>query len=157
MMKKHITIILVLCLFVGLTGCTPAIKTYTGKKLTKLSFSKIEYMGGNTREYILVFESNVYSVVDTTISNDYVPITEVKKTFSEEEEAVFIDTVYSYGLFNIKKNYTNSHIDDGAGWILVIEYEDKTSKISQGSNSSPKKIFERCSAAFYDLCGERVL
>lgn len=114
-------------------------------------------MGGNTREYILDFESNVYSVVDTTISNDYVPSTEVKKTFSEEEEAVFIDTVYSYGLFNIKKNYTNSHIDDGAGWILVIEYEDKTSKISQGSNSSPKKIFKRCSAAFYDLCGERVL
>ena len=63
MMKKHITIILVLCLFVGLTGCTPAIKTYTGKKLTKLSFSTIEYMGGNTREYILDFESNVYSVV----------------------------------------------------------------------------------------------
>lgn len=103
MMKKHITIILVLCLFVGLTECTPAIKTYTGKKLTKLSFSKIQYMGGNTREYILDFGNNVYSVVDTTISNDYVPITEVKMTFSEEEEAVFIDTVYSYGLFNIKK------------------------------------------------------
>ena len=114
-------------------------------------------MGGNTREYILDFENNVYSVVDTTISNDYVPITEVKKTFSEKEEAVFIDTVYSYGLFNIKKNYTNPNIIDGSGWILVIEYEDKTSKVSHGSNSSPKKVFERCSAAFYDLCGERVL
>jgi len=87
-----------------------------------------------------------------------IPELEVKKVFTDEEEKVFIDSSYSYGLFGLKESYKRiGKVMDGGGWQLVIEYEDGAIKISEGSNAGPSTIFNKCSTCFYDLCGEEVL
>ena len=69
-----------------------------------------------------------------------------------------IDKLYTYGLFDIKKEYKSPPgIVDGGGWSLKINYNDGTSKESSGSNNSPSSVFSKCAKAFFDICGQGVV
>ena len=59
---------------------------------------------------------------------------------------------------NIKENYKSPPgIVDGGGWNLRIDYNDGTSKVSRGSNNSPRTVFSKCAKAFFDICGDGVV
>ena len=54
-MKKMIALILCIMCVLSFVGCGNRIKEYKGTSLTDLSFRKVNYNGGFTREYIRVF------------------------------------------------------------------------------------------------------
>ncbi len=163
-MKRIIVISICFMLVVCLTGCSLAMKIlpireYKGTPLTSLSYESVNYMGGTSITYVFDFESNV---VTRTNYNPYAEQDEYTTThicdFTEEAEREFINSVYSYGLFNIKKHYKTSHmIMDGGGWALEIKYADGSVKKSTGSNAGPDLVFSNCAIPFFDLCGMGVV
>lgn len=153
---KKINILTLVILISLLTACN-SIKEYTGTKIIKLTYSTIDYMGGYTEKYVLDFTENKYSTLEYLPAEGEEPQLELKNTFTDEEEKVFMDLCYSYGLFDLNESYTATGIDDGGGWNLIIEYEDGITKTSRGSNAGPTKVFSKCATVFYDLCGEVVL
>lgn len=155
---KKIYILIIISLISILCGCN-SIKEYTGTKITKLTYKSIDYMGGYTELYELDFNENKYSSVAylPTKYESENPKLELKNTFTDEEEKVFMDLCYTYGLFDIKDYYSESGISDGGGWDLIIEYIDGTIKTSKGHNAGPYKVFNKCATVFYDLCGEGIV
>ena len=155
-MKKILFIFLFSIFGFILVSCN-TIKEYTGKEIVKLTFKDIDYNGGYTINRVLDFVNNRY------LANGFLPgdedeqDLELKRMFTDEEEKEFIDGCYSNGLFNLRKNYKGFGIVDGGGWYLIIEYADGSTKKSAGVNSSPTRIFNKCSIYFYDLCGEEVI
>ena len=136
-MKKIVAFIIMCftCFTLVACGGTDSIKEYSGTKLTKLTFTTVDYMGGYTVDHVIDFIGNTYSSAGYLKYDENEPTLEVKKTFTDEEEKVFIDSCYSYGLFDLKDSYVNNHIDDGGGWNLTIDFEDGTDKVSTGSNA----------------------
>ena len=155
-MKKSVLFISLLFACISLSSCS-SMKEYNGTKLTKLTFTTVDYMGGYTVDHAIDFIENTYSSAGYLKYDENEPTLEVKKTFTDEEEKVFIDSCYSYGLFNLKDSYVNNYVDDGGGWNLTIDFEDGTNKVSTGSNASPTSVFNKCSTVFYDLCGTQIL
>lgn len=153
---RKINILIILSLLCILTACN-SIKEYTGTKIIKITHTSIDYMGGYTIKDELDFNENKYSslgYLPTEVEN---PELELKSIFTDEEEKVFMDECYTYGLFDLKESYSAPDIIDGGGWSLIIEYEDGTTKISKGSNAGPTKVFNKCATTFYDLCGQGVV
>lgn len=153
---KKINILFILSLLCILAACN-SIKEYTGTKITKLTYVTIDYNGGYTEKHELDFIDNKYSSVGYLPYEDENPELEIKTTFTEEKEKVFMDECYSYGLFDIKESYSATGIIDGGGWSLIVEYEDGTIKTSRGDNAGPTKVFNKCATTFYDLCGQGIV
>ena len=154
-MKRLLTIFLMIGCFASLVGCSLLpIREYQGTEVSSLIFKSIDYMGGATSETLLDFENNLVKHRNFLPgANVDAPEFETVKEFTEEEEKILIDKLYSYGLFSIRNNYPSPPgIMDGGGWDLVIEYADGTEKRSSGSNNSPRGVFRNCAKAFYDLC-----
>ena len=156
--KRIVLFLLTAVLIVSFVGCSEAVKEYDKTPLTKLTYTQVDYNGGFTTEYLFDFENN------TAIKHAFLPgddendRTETLAEFTDEQEKELINKLYSYGLFEIKKEYKSPPgIMDGGGWDLKIEYDDGTSKESSGSNNSPKSVFEKCAKAFYDICGNGVV
>ncbi len=154
-MKKKILLILIVFICF-LTACN-AIKEYKGSKITKLTYTTIDYNGGFTVEHELDFNENTYSSVGYLPDGNENPKPEAKISFTDEAEKVFMDSCFTYGLFDLKESYSATGIIDGGGWNLIIYYEDGTSKSSKGDNAGPTKIFNKCAPVFYDLCGQAVV
>lgn len=152
-MKKLISLIVMIVLMICCVSCA---KSYEGKKISKINYSETDYNGGVTTYYVIDFENNEYLRSGKTMYDEEVKL-EKKRSFNEEEEVTFINGIYSNGLLGIREKYKSTGIIDGGGWKLEIIYEDGEKKISTGSNSSPKKVFNNCSTYFYDLCKEQVL
>lgn len=149
--------ILILIFLIGILSACNSINEYNGIPITNLTYKTIDYMGGYTRIYVIDFINNEYLTTSYMPSEEPKPELLLKKTFTEEEEKIFIDECYTYGLFEIKTSYFQDGIDDGVGWDLIIEFEDGNTKKSTGSNDGPGYVFSKCSTAFYDLCGEEVM
>ena len=149
--------ILIMILLISILSSCDSIKEYTGTKITKLTYKTVDYMGGYTVIHELDFNENKYSSLGYLPIEVENPKLEIKSTFTDEEEKVFMDLCYTYGLFNIKESYKSSGIMDGGGWDLIIEYIDGTIKTSKGDNAGPYKVFNKCATVFYDLCGEGIV
>ena len=153
---KKIYIMFLIIFMSFMTGCN-SIKEYSGTNITKLTYTTIDYNGGYTNKYVFDFNENTYSSVGYLPSGDENPTLELKNTFTDEKEKIFIDECYTYGLFDLKESYKATGIIDGGGWDLVIEYEDGSTKTSRGDNASPNKVFNKCATSFYDLCGDPIV
>ena len=158
-MKKILALIVMCltCFTLAACGLTDYIREYNGTKLNKLTFTTTDYISGYTVNHVIDFIENTYSSACYLKSDENESSLEVKKTFTDEEEKVFIDSCYSYGLFDIKDYYPHTHIANSDCWNLTIDFEDGTNKVSTGCNASPTKVFNKCSTVFYDLCGVRIL
>lgn len=156
-MKKFLKNIILIMIMLLSSSCSFS-KEYNGPKITKLTYVDIDYNGMIYDKYVIDFITNQYLTTHyTSINEDTSPLT-LKSTFTEEEEKIFLDSCFANGLFDLKESYTtNETVYDGGGFDLIIEYEDGTSKTSNGSNAFPMKVFNKCSTAFYDLCKEEVL
>lgn len=162
-MKKIMFSIFILLFGILLMGCEniefgneeDKNKEYQGIEITKMTYITIDYNGGYTEKRVLDFLENKYYSAGF-LPDEEVPL-EVKKTFKDEEEKVLIDACYVNGLFDLEEKYEESGIIDGGGWHLIIEFADGTTKISDGDNAGPSKIFNKCATYFYDLCGEVVM
>ena len=154
-MKRKLLIILLLFISIFMLSCKKD-EAYNGKKISKINYCTIDYNGGFREYYVIDFENNEYLSSGYTMP-DAEKVLEKKRSFTEEEETLFINGIYSNGLLGIKEEYTATGIIDGGGWNLEIIYEDGEKKISTGSNSAPEKVFNSCSTYFYDLCKEQVL
>ena len=141
-----------------LVGCSAGIEEYDKTPLMSLTYTKVNYNGGFTQEYFFDFEKNVvirHSFLPGDEENDRV---ETLAEFSDEQEKTLIDKLYTYGLFDIRKEYSSPPgIVDGGGWSLKINYVDGTGKESSGSNNSPSSVFSKCAKAFFDICGDGVV
>ena len=158
-MKKILALaVAVVTLLCCLVGCSEGVKEYDKTPLTSLTYTQVDYNGVFTTEYFFDFEKNIvtrHSYLPTDDENDRM---ETLAEFSDEEEKTLIDKLYTYGLFDIKKEYKSPPgIVDGGGWSLKINYNDGTSKESSGSNNSPSSVFSKCAKAFFDICGNGVV
>lgn len=154
-MKKFISLICLLLSFIFIS-CEMPIKEYQGKDIIKLTYSTIDFFGGNTITYEFDFiENKSYKSKNNIFDDAY--LVEDLATFTEEQEEVFMNKCYTYGLFSIEDLYENKNVEDGGGWTLTITYDDESKKESKGKNKSPKNVFDKCAYAFYDLCNEGVL
>ena len=158
MKKLSASALAVIVLLYCLVGCGERIKEYDGTPLTSLTHTQVDYNGGFTTEYLFDFEKNIvtrHSYLPTDDENDTI---ETLAEFSDEQEKTLIDKLYTYGLFDIEKEYKSPPgIHDGGGWSLKIDYTDGTSKESSGSNNSPGSVFSKCAEAFFDICGDGVV
>jgi len=152
-------LLLAFCLILtgSLFSCQ-VIREYKGKEIASLTYETVTYMGGYTERNIIDFtENKYYSLAFLPFDEESPTEPELKKEFTEDAEKKFINACYSNGLFSLDDSYIATNVDDGGGWELIIEYKDGTKKISTGSNKAPYTIFNKCSTAFYDLCGEQVI
>lgn len=163
-MKRLALLFSALLLVLCLSSCAVLdefipIVEYKGTPLSTLTFENIDYMGGLTVTYIIDFNEN------TVVKTVYMPWEEGQQyetedicEFTEDEERIFINKIYSYGLFDINDRYEPDHtVYDGGGWSLLIEYNDGSVKKSTGSNASPERVFQNCAIPFYDLTGIDIL
>ena len=157
-MKRIISVAILLFTLFSLIGCGTEIKDYAGTPISDLTFETVDYNGGYTDTYVFDFENN------TLAHRGYLPYGETEPefdkilTFTDEEETVLINKLYSFGLFDIKENYPSpSGIVDGGGWTLTIKYSDASVNESRGSNNSPDSVFDNCAKAFYDICGRGIV
>lgn len=161
-MKKIIAAILCIVCVLSSVGChmlpEKPIKEYNGVPLLSLVFRSIDYNGGATKTYTVDFENNFIKI------SNYLPWSEkdasekILAEFTEDEEALLINKLYTYGFFDIKDNYPSPPgIVDGGGWDLTVKYSDGTDKKSSGSNNSPSTVFSNCAKAFYDICSDGIV
>lgn len=152
MKRSSIIILLIMTFF--LFSCS---SKESENKIAKITYQTIDYMGGYTQSYIIDFDRNEFLRSHYIMEEDNSELT-VVRSFSEEEEKVFINGITKNGLLNLKERYEPAGIVyDGGGWVLEIVYVDGEIKKSTGKNASPKTIFNNCSTYFYDLCKEEVL
>ena len=157
-MKRLITLFLCVICFLTLIGCQKTLGQYDGTPLLILKYETVDYNGGWTNTYIFDFENNRVQQRSYLTEEDEETEFNELATFSDDEETLLINSLYSYGLFDIKDNYpSSSGVMDGGGWSLIIEYSDGTTKESMGSNNSPSSVFSDCAKAFYLVCGEGVV
>ena len=159
-MKKILVSMFLLVFGLCLVGCASniEIKEYQGKKLVQLEYTSIDYNGGYTSVYVFDFLNNIFKL------KNYLPADQIQEEFkiftefTDAQETTLINKLYSYGFFNIKEEYKSpGGIIDGGGWNLEIFFEDGSSKLSKGSNNSPKQVFSNCAKAFYDICGDGIV
>lgn len=150
----------VLCLVLGLTftSCKKNNQPVPGVSLKLLRIETINYNGGYTETYVFDFENNDVKrrayVPGIGSEPDFSQIA----VFSEDEEAVLIDKLSKYGLFEIEDDYPSPPgIMDGGGWKMTIVFSDGTTKESKGSNNSPASVFSSCAKAFYDICSDGIV
>ena len=155
-MKKALSLVLaIITLLCCLVGCSEAIKKYDKTPLISLTYTHVDYNGGYTTEYLFDFEQNILTRHSYLPGNEEIDRLETLATFSDEQEKTLINRLYTYGLFDIKKEYKSPPgIIDGGGWNLKISYNDGTNKTSSGSNNSPSYVFSKCTEAFFDICGD---
>jgi len=159
-MKKIFLMLLVVLFGVGLCACNgdKRIKQYNGTPLTQLKYVSIDYNGGYTREYVFDFNENAVKATDYMPYEDSEPEFRTITEFSDEQEKVLINKLYTYGLFNIEERYESPEgIMDGGGWNLEITYADGTNKFSSGSNNRPSEVFNDSAKAFFDMCGQGIV
>lgn len=158
-MKKALSLVLaIITLLCCLVGCSEAIKEYDKTPLISLTYTHVDYNGGYTTEYLFDFEQNIVTRHSYLPGNEEIDRLETLATFSDEQEKTLINRLYTYGLFDIKKEYKSPPgIIDGGGWNLKISYNDGTNKTSSGSNNSPSYVFSKCTEAFFDICGDGVV
>ena len=154
--------IIMSCLFLlAFTGCSPELKTYEGTEVVKITYSRVDYFGGYTVDYLFDFNSCTASkrgYMPDFDTNNAIPEYQQFAVFTKSDATVFFDKCYTYGLFSLEKSYvTDEIIMDGGGWSLTIEYIDGTTFTSTGSNAGPSDVFSKCMYAFYELCGEGVV
>lgn len=121
---------------------------YVRSNIKELYFGKIKFlMGMYTNRYHFDFVNNTVKSGKTVVAE-----------FSDEEEEILINKLYSAGLFHIDDHYKSpENIVDGGGWELTIEFADGKTKKSTGSNNAPTDVFKKCAMAFYDICGDGVV
>lgn len=158
-MKRLLVLALAfLTLTLSITGCKKAIKVYDKTPIISLTHRVVNYNGGYTTEYHFDFKNNVAVMHSYLPASDEFDKTELLAEFSDEQEKILINRLYTYGLFNLKSEYKAPvGVIDGSGWDLTINYEDGTSKASKGSNNAPKSVFSDCAKAFYDICSRGVV
>ena len=141
-------------LLMSLSGCEPKIQRYDIKS--------IKYEGGSGMSYgptiyYLDFENNTFTYTLKNYSKNEYQVYDVR-TFTEEQEASFIDGINEAGLLDIEDHYvTDEVIDDGYGWSLNINFYDDTSISSGGYCAEPDRLFDKCTPYFIDLCGVNFL
>lgn len=163
-MKKSFILfvsVIMSCLFLfAFFGCSTEPKSYEGTEVVKITYSRVDYFGGYTEDYLLDFTSNTASkrgYMPPHGDND-IPEYQQFAEFTDSEAKVFFDKCYTHGLFSLKESYASKGtIHDGGGWSLTIEYVDETTFSSKGSNAGPSDVFRECKYAFYDLCGDGVV
>ncbi len=139
-------------------GCSVTIKEYNETPLTSLTYTHVDYNGGFTTEYFFDFYKNTVTLHSYLPTDDEHDRMETLSEFTDEQEKILINKIYTYGLFDIREEYKSPPgIIDGGGWTLKIDYSDGTSKVSRGSNNSPSYVFSKCAEAFYDICGDGVV
>lgn len=157
-MKKFL--ILLICLSCLLLSCTSNGKykyygEYSGETIKQISFLTVNFNGGERREHVIDFDANTYSYANYFRGDDIV--FDEMNTFDNEQEKIFIDACDYFGLFDLEESYSRDGVNDGGSWTLTIEYEDGSTKVSEGVNERPDKIFKKCSTYFYDICQRDVL
>src|SRR5690554_2886366 len=110
MNMKKILFILLISLFVIILASCNRIKEYDGKEIVKLSYHTIDFNGDYRSNMVLDFVNNQYLKNSYLPSQEHEPLLEVKRTFTEEEEKVFINGCYNMGLFNLKDKYEKDWI-----------------------------------------------
>ncbi len=159
-MKKNICMLILMLLCVSLFGCNGdiQIKEYDGTPLTQLKYQSIDYNGGYIEEYIFDFNDNSVKVRGYLPDKESETNFETIAEFTDQQEQTLINKLYTYSLFDIKREYKSPEgILDGGGWNLEIKYADGTNKLSIGSNNSPRKVFENSAKAFYDICRQGIV
>lgn len=150
-MKKRLALLLTLILAMScLASCQ-----YRGKEITSIEYVTIDYNGGYTERRIMDFSSG--EVLEKTgipgwnMDEDY----KVIYTFDTALSGEIVDSLYSTGVLNLRKNYTTlAHIIDGGGWSFIIKYSDGSEKVSRGSNAGPYQTFRNADSAVYKITGE---
>ena len=157
MKKLLIFFICLSCLFLSCAtnGNNKYYGEYKGNTITKISFLTVNYNGGERREHVLDFDENTYSYANYFRGDEIV--FDEKNTFDDEQEKTFIDACNYFGLFKLKESYSKDGVVDGGSWTLTIRYEDGSTKVSEGVNERPDRVFEKCSTYFYDICKTDVL
>lgn len=134
------------------------IKEYDKTPIVRITFKKIKYLGGGVNEYVVDFENDVIKKAQYIGSKVEDPEFGILADFSAAQEAVLINKLYSYGLFDLDDNYPSPEgIFDGGEWLLSIEYSGGTAKNSKGINNTPTKVFGECAKAFFDICHDGVV
>jgi len=143
----------------SLIGCTsvnqPDPYNYEGKEIESIEYTTIDYFGDFRNVTVLDLVNGDVLHRQFVSSDEVIPEFDVIYTFEIERVDSFLDEFGASGIFDLEDEYeTNEQIDDGGGWILVINYTDGTSKTSTGDNSWPLDIFEKADIATIDLYGE---
>jgi len=156
--KATVAVLLVLALFsICLGGCTGN-DEYKGKPIEKITYTVIDYMGGYTDVHVIDFLNNTYSACG------YLPVeeqsgclTEIKSTFTDEQEIAFLNSAYKVGFFKLEGEYKPKEVIlDGGGWKLEILYTDGTKKAATGDNVWPQELQDSANS-FEELCGVKVV
>ena len=162
-MRRMLLICVVVFLILCACGCSLIpIRGYTGTQISTLTYRTVDYMGGASVTHIIDFDNNRITRIE------YLPYAEENQgereevslvcEFTEEAEREFINAVYSYGLFSIRKRYEPlAPVMDGGGWQLTIDYVNGRQKMSSGSNAAPALVFKNCAIPFYELSGVDIL
>ena len=116
--------------------------------ITKLTYKKTSYkVGGSTWTYVFNFADNVIEAPSS-----------LAKAFSDEAEDALLNKLSDSGLFDLKEKYSlNASVSDGGSWELTLEFKNGETKKSIGINKFPTSIFNKCSTAFYEICGSGVV
>ena len=107
-MKKTRVLILLAILLI-FSGCSTIeqktqMMVYSGLKITKISYESIDYMGGYKDINIIDFNENNYYFQTHSPEEGYSKL-DLRRSFTEEEEKIFLDACYTYGLFDIDDYY----------------------------------------------------
>lgn len=164
-MKKFWVISISVCCCLALVVCGVLfgfgiiIRKYKETPLLKLTFETVQEYNGITETYVVDFVSNDIKKHVLLPYAEEQPEVKVLANFSEEQEAVLINKLYTYGLFDIKGLYPQRPGigEFGSNWDLAIDYADGITKKSRGINNSPMFVFRRCAKAFYDICRDGIV
>lgn len=131
---------------------------YKGKPIEKITYTVIDYMGGYTDVHVIDFLSNTYSACGYLPAEEQSGcLTEIKSTFTDEQEIAFLNSAYKAGFFKLEGEYKpNEVILDGGGWKLEILYTDGTKKAATGDNMWPQELQDSANS-FEELCGVKVV
>lgn len=157
-LKATMAVLLVLALFsICLGGCDNN-DEYKGKPIEKITYTVIDYMGGYTDVHVIDFLSNTYSACGYLPAEEQSGcLTEIKSTFTDEQEIAFLNSAYKAGFFKLEGEYKPKEVIlDGGGWKLEILYTDGTKKAATGDNTWPQELKDGANS-FEELCGVKVV
>lgn len=122
---------------------------YEGKKITRITYSV-----GDGLETIMTFdfERNKldYERTRYSVKTQPTPVCDLP----EELEEDFINAIYGAGLLDLDSGYYPDYsVFDSAGWVLIITYEDGTTKRTDGYHIWPEGVFDEFGAAFREYYG----
>ena len=148
-MKKILYCFLTIIFIFLLCGCD---KEYTGKKIISIEYQKINHTTGYSNyEKMDLINHKVYSKVFLHEINNDIEYKE-KYQLDQEKEIEFINEINKIGLLNLKYKYeSNLSFFEKTEWNFIITYEDGTTKVSTGTNSSLRNKFKKADNEFYVL------